>query len=375
MANAPLPRMPESAGAGGVVSDELKRHRERIDALDQEILKLVSERADHARAIGHLKNGAVYRPEREAQILRRIKENNPGPLEGDTVARLFREIMSACLALEKPLAVAYLGPAGTFTQAAAVKHFGHAAETHPCAAIDEVFRAVETGTADYGVVPVENSTGGAVGTTLDLLLETPLKICGEVDLRVHQCLLRRPGAAGKPEKIYSHAQSFAQCQEWLNQHQPGVARIVAASNTEAARLAARDETAAAIAGEAAAEVYGLEAVARNIEDEPNNTTRFLVVGQHDAGPSGKDKTSLVMSARNRPGAVVDLLSPLAAHQVSMTKFESRPSRMGLWKYVFFVDLEGHRGEVKVAAALEEVGRRAAFLKVLGSYPAAPLSDT
>lgn len=351
---------------------ELSQHRASIDAIDDEMLKLVNRRAEHAQAIGALKNGAVYRPEREAQVLRRIKENNPGPLSGETVARLFREIMSACLALEKPLAIAFLGPQGTFTQAAAIKHFGHAAQMRPCTSIDEAFREVEAGLSDYGVVPVENSTGGAVGTTLDLLLQTPLKICGEVDLRVHQFLLRKPGSTTGAEKVYSHAQSLAQCHEWLNQNLPGVERVAVVSNAEAARLAAEDGTAAAIAGEAAAEHYGLEKVAENIEDKPNNTTRFLVLGQHDAAPSGRDKTSLALSARNRPGAVCELLTPLARHEVSMTKLESRPSRAGLWEYVFFVDVEGHRRDEKVALALAELTDKAAFLKILGSYPVAVL---
>jgi chorismate mutase/prephenate dehydratase len=305
-------------------------------------------------------------------VLRRVKENNPGPLSGESVARLFREIMSACLALEKPLKVAYLGPEGTFTQAAAIKHFGHAANTEPCASIDEVFRNVEAGTVDYGVVPVENSTGGAVGTTLDLLLEAPLKVCGEVDLRVHQFLLRKPGAKVKAVKVYSHAQSLAQCHEWLNLHLPGAERIPVVSNAKAAQLAGEDENAAAIAGEAAAEVYGLEKVAQNIEDEPNNTTRFLVIAQHDAAPSGRDKTSLVLSSNNFPGAVYELLAPFAHFGVSMSKLESRPSRTGLWEYMFFVDVEGHQQDEKVAQALAELRDKAAFLKVLGSYPAAVL---
>jgi len=354
------------------MSDELQKHRVRIDALDDEILKLVNERAEHAKAIGILKEGVVYRPEREAQVLRRVKENNPGPLSDETVARLFREVMSACLALEKPLNVAYLGPQGTFTQAAAVKHFGHAAETEACTSIDEVFRKVEAGVVDYGVVPVENSTEGAVSRSLDLLLATPLKICGEVDLRVHQFLLRKRDGLQEIGKVYSHAQSLGQCHEWLNKNLPGVPRMPVASNAEAARLAAEDDTSAAIAGEMAAELYGLQKLAQNIEDEPNNTTRFLIIGQHDAAPSGKDKTSLVMSAKNKPGAVVALLSPFAKHQVSMTKLESRPSRMGMWEYVFYVDVEGHQHEEKVAKALLELEERAAFLKVLGSYPVAVL---
>lgn len=354
------------------MSDELQQHRTRIDALDDEILKLVNERAEHAQAIGALKNGVVYRPEREAQVLRRVMENNPGPLAGETVARLFREVMSACLALEKPLDVAYLGPQGTFTQAAAIKHFGHAAKTEACTSIDEVFRKVEAGIVDYGVVPVENSTEGAVSRTLDLLLASSLKICGEVDLRVHQFLLRKCEGLQDVAQVYSHAQSLGQCHEWLNKNLPGISRIPVASNAEAARLAAEDASSVAIAGEMAAELYGLHQLARNIEDEPNNTTRFLVIAQHEAAPSGIDKTSLVMTANNQPGAIVELLSPFAANQVSMTKLESRPSRMGLWEYVFFVDIEGHHQDEKVAQALHDLKDKAAFLKVLGSYPVAVL---
>ena len=354
------------------MADELKKHRERIDALDDEILKLISERATHAQAIGQLKNGLVYRPEREAQVLTRIKQNNPGPLADETMARLFREVMSACLALEKPLSVAYLGPEGTFSQAAAIKHFGHAAKTNACSSIDEVFRAVEAGAADYGVAPVENSTEGSVNRTLDLMLASALKICGEVELRIHHHLLRKHAGMVDLQKIYSHSQSFAQCHAWLNQNLKNVPRLQVGSNAEAARLAAQDENAAAIAGETAAEIYGLVKLAENIEDEPNNTTRFLVIGAHDAAPSGKDKTSLVMSAQNRPGAVHDLLSPLSKYGVSMTKLESRPARTGAWEYVFYVDLEGHQQEENIAKALQDLKGSAAYLKILGSYPVAVL---
>lgn len=358
--------------------DKLKQHRDAIDGIDDQILNLVNQRAGHAKAIGALKGGKlIYRPEREAQVLRRVKESNPGPLSGEAVARLFREIMSACLALEKPLAVAYLGPQGTFSQAAALKAFGHAAQTQACCSIDEVFRQVEAGSMDYGVVPVENSTGGAVGTTLDLLLNTALKICGEVDLRVHQHLLKKTGGLENIQVVYSHPQSLAQCHEWLNKNLPNAKRVNTASNAEAARLAAEDSiesggAIAAIAGDAAAEAYQLNTVAANIEDQPNNTTRFLVVGAHDAAPSGKDKTSLVVSAKNRPGAMFELLAPLADNQVSMCKLESRPSRTGLWEYMFFVDIEGHREDEKVAKALAQLAERAAFLKILGSYPVAVL---
>jgi chorismate mutase/prephenate dehydratase len=348
--------------------EDLQKLRAEIDALDVEILKLINLRAAHAQTIGRLKNGTVYRPEREAQVLRRIKEINPGPLSAETAVRLFREIMSACLALEKPLSIAFLGPLGTFSQAAAQKHFGHAAASAPSISIDDVFRDVASGNADYGVVPVENSTEGAINRTLDLLQDSSLKICGEVALRIHQHLLRKQPGLDGVTMLYSHSQSLAQCHEWLNKHLTNVQCIPVASNAEAARMAADDATALAIAGDAAAELYGLQKLAENIEDEPNNTTRFLVIGKHDAPPSGQDKTSLLMSAHNRPGAVVELLHPLARHGVSMTKFESRPARSGLWEYVFFIDLEGHRDEPQVAAALAELQDKAAFLKVLGAYP-------
>lgn len=350
------------------MSEDLQQIRAEIDAIDEQVLSLINQRARHAQTIGRLKNGTVYRPEREAQVLRRIKELNDGPLADETAARLFREIMSACLALEKPLSVAFLGPQGTFSQAAAVKQFGHAAETRSCASIDEVFREVNAGGADYGIVPVENSTEGAVNRTLDLLQDTPLKICGEVDLRIHQSLMRKiPGLDGV-NVIYSHGQSLAQCHEWLNRHLPAVPRVQVSSNAEAAQMAAADESALAIAGEIAAEIYGLQRLFDNIEDEPDNTTRFLVLGKHDASASGHDKTSLLMSAHNLPGAIMGLLEPFARHGVSMTKLESRPARSGLWEYVFFVDIEGHRDDPAVAAALSELTSKAALLKLLGSYP-------
>ena len=355
------------------MSDGLQKIRERIDAIDDELLKLISERARLAQDVGRLKQGKhIYRPEREAQVLRRIKEVNPGPLSGESAARLFREIMSACLALEQPLTVAYLGPRGTFSQAAAIKHFGHAAQTIDSTTIDDVFRKVEAGRADYAIVPVENSTDGAIGRTLDLLLNTALKICGETVVRVHQCLLRKGDSQGAIKQIYSHPQSLAQCHEWLNQNHPGVPRLPVSSNAEAARLAAEDASIAAIAGETAGEIYGLTVLAQNIEDEPNNTTRFLVLGNHDAIPSGQDKTSLAMSTPNRPGAMHALLGPFARNGVSMTKFESRPSGTALWDYVFYVDVEGHYRDAAVAKSLEELKNIAPLLKVLGSYPVAVL---
>ena len=359
---------------------ELERLREQIDRVDDRILEALNERARLARHIGTLKVGQAYRPEREAQVLRRVKERNPGPLSGETAALLFREIMSACLALERPITVAYLGPRGTFSERAALKHFGLAAEAVPVASIDEVFRDVESGAADFGVVPVENSTEGAVGRSLDLMPQSPLKVCGEVIVRIHHNLMAKP-APGEREgrappdltsirRVFSHGQSLAQCHEWLNLNLPRAERVAVASNAEAARRAAEEPGSAAVAGDMAAEHYQLAILAANIEDEPNNTTRFLILGDYAPKPTGRDKTSLVLSARNRAGAVYEMLTPFAKHAVSMTKFESRPSRLALWDYLFFVDVEGHREDANVAAALEEVARIAGFLKVLGSYPVA-----
>ncbi|SCK23506.1 prephenate dehydratase [Vogesella sp. LIG4] len=357
------------------MSEELlKQHRDAIDSIDIQILNLLNQRAQHARDIGEIKGGGIiYRPEREAQVLRRIKDQNPGPLPGESVARLFREVMSECLALEKPLSIAYLGPEGTFTQLAALKHFGHAARTVACGSIDEAFRLVESRTLDYVVAPVENSTEGAIGRTLDLMVSSPLKICGEVVLRIHHHLLRKDAAMDGIRRVYAHAQALAQCHEWLNKNLPdSVERVSVASNAEAARLAAEEPDCAAIAGQAAAERYSLIKLAENIEDEPNNTTRFLVLGHQDVGPTGQDKTSLVVAAPNRPGAVHYLLEPLAANGVSMTKFESRPSRAGLWDYVFFIDIEGHIQDANLTQALEGLRERTAFVKVLGAYPQAVL---
>ncbi|MDR2196316.1 MAG: prephenate dehydratase [Gallionellaceae bacterium] len=353
------------------MSDNLKNYRDEIDRIDGEMLTLLNRRAALAQQIGHLKgDAAVLRPEREAQVLRRMQETNPGPLSAEAVARLYTEIMSQCRALEAPLAVAYLGPAGTFSEAAVLKRFGHASVGVPCASIDAVFRETESGGADYGVVPVENSTEGAIGRTLDLLLQSPVKVCGEVMLSVHQCLLTTEEDLANVQRVYSHPQSFGQCQDWLAANLPHAEKIAVASNAEAARLAAEQPGSAAVAGRQAAERFNLPVRAENIEDDARNTTRFLVLGNQDIAPSGRDKTSLVMSTANRPGAMHDLLAPLARHGVSMTKLESRPAKSGLWEYAFFVDIEGHQQDKKVAAALEELKQAAAFLKVLGSYPVA-----
>jgi chorismate mutase/prephenate dehydratase len=316
----------------------LRVHRDAIDVLDREILARLNERAMHAKAIGALKAGtgsSVYRPDREAQVLARLCEYNGGPLSDAAMVGIFRQVMSACLALEQKLRIAYLGPAGTFSHAAVGKHFGQFVDALPCATIDEIFRAGEAGRADYVVVPVENSIEGAVGRTLDLMYATELSICGEVKLRVQQNLMSNASIDGIT-RVYSHAQSLAQCAQWLARHLPHASRIPVSSNAEAARLAAHEEGSAAIAGEIAASIYQVPVLAAHIEDEPNNTTRFWVLGRQAVPPSGHDETSLVMSAANRPGAMHALLEPFARHGVSMTRIESRPARTGLWEYLFFV---------------------------------------
>jgi chorismate mutase/prephenate dehydratase len=349
----------------------LSEIRSKIDALDTRLVELLSARAKLAQQAWHAKgNVSAYKPEREAQVLRRVRELNRGPLSAAALTRLFTEIMSACRSLEERMAVAYLGPEGTFSQEAVVKHFGSSTGGKPLASIDEVFRAVETGASAYGVVPVENSTEGAVGRTLDLLLNTSARICGEVNLPVRQCLMSNARGRSSIRTVYSHTQSLAQCQQWLSRHLPEAERVAAVSNAEAARLASKDKKAAAIASSTAATLYGLKLLARNIEDDPKNTTRFAVIGTAEAAPSGRDKTSLILSTRNVPGAIHDLLTPLAKHGVSMTRLESRPARTGRWEYVFYIDIVGHQLEPQVARALAALGRKAAFLKVLGSYPVA-----
>ena len=288
------------------------------------------------------------------------------------MARLFREIMSACLALEQPLRAAYLGPAGTFTQAAALKQFGHSVRTIALPTIGEIFREVEAGSCDYGVVPVENSTEGVISHTLDMFLASPLLITGEVSLRIHHHLMSRESDLGAIRTLYSHQQSLAQCRGWLDRHLPHAERVAVGSNAEAARLSTHEAGCAAVAGLPAAEIYGLKVLAERIEDEPGNTTRFLVIGTKDAPASGQDKTSLLLSCRNESGGLHALLTPLAEHGISMTRIESRPSRRGIWDYVFFIDVMGHQDDPKVAAAIEALKPSSLLFKVLGSYPVAVL---
>jgi len=353
------------------MDSKLKPLREQIDAIDAQLLDLLNRRARLAQEVGHVKaetNAPVFRPEREAQVLRGVAERNPGPLDGADVQTIFREIMSACRALEKRVRVAYLGPAGTFSEQAVYRQFGHAVEEEPCVSIDEVFRATEAGTAEFGVVPIENSSEGTINRTLDLLLQTSLTISGEISIPVHHSLMTRSGTMDGITRICAHSQALAQCQAWLNQHFPHIQRQAVASNGEAARLAGADTSVAAI--DSAGEKYGLQVVHAHIQDDPHNRTRFAVIGRLQTAPSGRDQTSLVLSVPNQPGAVYRLLAPLAEHGVSMTRFESRPARTGAWEYYFYVDVEGHVQEEKVARALEELKRTAAFFKVLGSYPQA-----
>ena len=356
--------------------DPLANVRARIDALDRDLLRLISERAACAKEVAEIKtvNGDTqfYRPEREAAILRRIKEQNPGPLDGEEVARLFRELMSACLALEQPLSVAFLGPEGTFTQAAALKHFGHSVRTVPLGDIADIFREVEAGSCQFGVVPVENSTEGVISHTLDTFMRSPLRIAGEVTLRIHHHLMSREASLADVRIVFSHQQSLAQCRGWLDRYLPNAERVAVGSNAEAASLACAETGAAAVAGEAAAEIYDLEILESRIEDELGNRTRFLVIAKEDAPTSGVDKTSLLLSCRNESGGLHRLLSPLAEHRISMTRIESRPSKRGIWDYVFFVDILGHRDDAVVAKALSSLKKEAVLFKVLGSYPEAVL---
>jgi len=359
----------------GTALDDL---RARIDDIDQQIQGLIADRARTAREIGERKGAEsaadYYRPEREAQVLRRVVERNSGPLSDEEIVRVFRELMSACLAQEEPLKVAYLGPEGTFTHQAVTKHFGHSVRALSVPTIDEIFHEVEAGIADFGIAPVENSTEGTVNHTLDMFLTSPLKICGEVELRIHQHLMGRMKELGQIKRICSHSQSLAQCRGWLSQYLPNVELIPVASNAEAARRARDEDGTAALAGDAAALVYDLKILFREVEDQGDNTTRFLAVGRKMLAPSGSDKTSLLFSsgAEPGPGLLLALLEPLARHGINMTRIESRPSRRKKWDYVFFIDVDGHAEEPPLALAIDEVRRQSNLFRVLGAYPKAVL---
>jgi chorismate mutase/prephenate dehydratase len=361
---------------GPNVSDTaLQALRERIDSVDAELLALLNRRAQLALEVGELKKregSVVFRPEREAQVIDGLKRRNAGPLKTESIAPIWREIMSASRALETPTRVAYLGPAGTFSEEAALGYFGSSIVRVPCASFDEVFKTTAAGAADFGVVAVENSTEGGVGRTLDLFLHTPLAIIGETSLFVRHNLLRRENALEGVRVVMAHPQALAQCHEWLGIHLPNAERRPVASNAEGARLAALDASHAAIASVRAGSEYGLHCVAPAIQDDPHTRTRFAIVTdpkRHPAPkPSGHDCTSLVVSVTNRPGAVHDLLVPLKNHGVSMMRFESRPARSGQWEYYFYIDLEGHPDNAEVGAALTALREACAFFKVLGAYP-------
>jgi chorismate mutase/prephenate dehydratase len=362
-----------------VIKPSLEKLRDTIDSLDRNIQELISERARVVQQVGiskHRDGHTVdfYRPEREAQVLRAAQARNKGPLQDDEILRLFREIMSACLAQEQPLKVAFLGPEGTFTQAAVLKHFGHSVRALALASTDEVFQEVQAANADFGVVPIENSTEGTVNNTLDRFISTPLHICGEVELRIHHFLLGRMQALEHIKRVCAHAQALGQCRGWLDQHLPEVERVAVSSNAEGARRARDEQGSAAIAGQTAGEIYGLNVLVPQIEDSPDNTTRFLVIGRKILSSSGADKTTVLFSTgdTSSPGALVAMLEPLAKHGISLSRIESRPSQKKKWDYVFFIDIEGHAEDPPVARALAALKKRASLYRVLGSYPRAIL---
>jgi len=358
---------------------ELDAIRQKIDDVDVRIQQLISERARYAKQVGEAKmrsnsGGPVdfYRPEREAQVLRGVADRNEGPLKREEIVRLFREIMSVCLAHEEPVKVGYLGPEGTFTQSAVLKHFGLSVRPLPLTTIEEVFREVESGGADFGVVPIENSTEGTVNHTLDMFINSPLSICGEVELRIRQHLMCSMDSLEKVERVCAHPQSLAQCRAWLREYLPNAEQIPVSSNAEGARRARDEAGTAAIAGDAAADVYDLATLVSDIEDRPDNTTRFLVIGRTQFSPSGDDRTSLLLSTADTEdaGALQKLLQPLADDNINMTRIESRPSQQRKWHYVFFIDIDGHIDEEHVARALGHLEKNAQLYRVLGSYPKA-----
>ena len=355
-----------------MADEQIEAVRQRIDALDAQLLQLVNERARLAQEIGHLKQGAndapVYRPEREAMIIQRLQQANPGPLPGGGVRAIWRELMSACRGLERPLRVAFLGPWGTFSEAAMRQRFGDAVEGVPCTSIDDVFRVSESGTVDFGVVPIENSTEGSVTRSQDLFLNTPLRIASEITVPVRHVLMSRSGLMADVKKVVAHPQALAQCTNWLQRNLPDVELMPVSSNGEGARLAAADGSLAAIGSETALALYDLVAVAHAIQDDPMNRTRFLVIGMQRVARSGMDQTSLILGVPDRAGALYELIEPLSRHGVTMKRFESRPARQGGWEYYFYIDLTGHEDDPVVAKALVELKDRSAFFRLLGSYP-------
>lgn len=354
---------------------QLEQVRRRIDALDEQIQQLISDRArlafEVAASKGKLPNAVdYYRPEREAQVLRNVLDRNDGPLSDSEILRLFREIMSSCMAQQEPLKIAYLGPEGTFTQQAVYRHFGHSVQALGHPGIETVFEQVQGAEADFGVVPIENSTQGIVSHTLDMFMDSDLKICGEVEMRIHHNLLTESSSLASIERVYAHHQSLSQCRTWLRRNLPNAETLPVSSNAEATRRVRSAPEAAAIASRAAAEIYGVPVLFSRIEDNPDNTTRFLVIGRELFSPSGDDKTSLLLAGPESPGSLHGLLEPLARHEVNMTRIESRPARTTNWQYVFFVDIDGHIEDPDVASAFKSLSKRAARVRVLGSYPRA-----
>jgi chorismate mutase/prephenate dehydratase len=375
----PPSRQRAATGAATDAAGALDALRADIDAVDEQLHQLLNQRAKLAQRAGiskHQDGHTVdyYRPEREAEVLRRALERNPGPLRNEEIVRLFREIMSACLAQEEPLKVAFLGPEGTFTQQALFTHFGHSVRALALSTVDEVFQEVEAGHADFGIVAIENSSEGTITNTLDRFLTSPLHICGEVELRIHHCLMGKMDALPRVLRVCSHSQALAQCRGWLDEHLPEAERVPVASNAEGARRARDEQGSAAIAGETAAEVYGLNILVREIEDRADNATRFLVLGRKLLRPSGADRTTLLLSIgdTHSPGTLHRLLEPLARYGISMTRIESRPSRRRKWDYVFFIDIDGHAEDAGVRKALAALKQRASLFRVLGSYPRAVL---
>ena len=345
--------------------------RQKIDELDQALLDLLSKRAAVALEVGHVKEefgSVVYRPEREQQVLDKVANKNLGPLKKAGIQAIWREIMSACRAIEASTTIAYLGPAGTFSEEATLAFFGHSVELSPCQSLDDIFRQVESGQSQYGVVPIENSSEGAISRTLDLLLESPLLVTGEISIPVRHTLMSLSGNLEGITHVLAHPQALAQCQQWLNQFAPKLHREAISSNAQAALEASKNPQYAAIASRSAVQTYGLKTVKESIQDDAHNRTRFVVIGYHAASSTGKDQTSLILSVKNEAGAVYRLLEPFAQHSVSMTRFESRPARKGSWEYHFYIDIDGHQGDASVAKALEELKNMTAFYKCLGSYP-------
>ena len=362
-------------GAGTEKDSNLSSVRLKIDALDAKIQTLISDRARLASAVreskGQLDNAVdYYRPEREAEVLRAVRERNEGPISDAEMLRLFREIMSVCMAQQEPLKIAYLGPEGTFTQQAVHRHFGHSVQALGVTCINDVFLQVETTEADFGVVPVENSNQGIVSHTLDRFVESDLKICGEIEMAIHHNLLSQSTSLAGIERVYSHQQSLSQCKAWIRQHLPTAECIAVSSNAEAARRVRHSPDAAAISSKSAAEIYGVPVLFARIEDQPDNATRFLVIGRQLLAPSGDDKTSLLLAGDEGPGALHTLLSPLARHSLNMSRIESRPASAARWSYVFFIDVDGHAETEPLKSALKEMQTQTSLTRVLGSYPKA-----